>query len=66
MNIERKIFEPGKRHLFLDIFSTNFDTVVPSLYQCVETRSMDFCGLLSEPHPDLRFNLFGISETFVN
>jgi hypothetical protein len=31
------IFEPGKKHLFLDITSTNIDTLVPLLYQCVET-----------------------------
>jgi hypothetical protein len=28
-------------HLFLDISSTSTDTLVPSLYQCVETRSRD-------------------------
>jgi hypothetical protein len=28
-------------HLFLDIPSTNIDTLVPSLYQSVETRSME-------------------------
>jgi cytidylate kinase len=30
-----------KRNLFLDISSTNIDTLVPSLYQCVETRSKE-------------------------
>jgi hypothetical protein len=36
------IFEPpGKKHLFLYISSTNIDTLVPSLYQCVETRSVE-------------------------
>jgi hypothetical protein len=30
-----------KKHLFLDISSTNIDTLVPSLYQCVETRSIE-------------------------
>jgi hypothetical protein len=34
------IFEPGK-HLFFDISSTNIDTLVPSLYQCFETRSVE-------------------------
>jgi hypothetical protein len=34
------IFEPQKKHLFLDISSTNTDTLAPSLYQCVETRSL--------------------------
>jgi hypothetical protein len=52
-----------KKHLFLDIFSTNTDTLVPSLYQCVETRSTEIFWLLSQPIPHLRFNLFVISET---
>jgi hypothetical protein len=30
----------GEKHLFLDISSTNIDTLAPSLYQCVETRSI--------------------------
>jgi hypothetical protein len=30
-----------KKHLFLDISSTNIDTLVPSLYQCVETRIIE-------------------------
>jgi hypothetical protein len=29
-----------KKHLFLDISSTNIDTLVPSLYECVETHSV--------------------------
>jgi hypothetical protein len=37
-------------HLFLDISSTNTDTLVLSLYQCIETRSIEvFCQTL--PHP---------------
>jgi hypothetical protein len=28
------------KYLFLDISSANIDTLVPSLYQCVDTRSM--------------------------
>jgi hypothetical protein len=42
MDVKRKhvIFEPGKKHLLLDISSTNTDTLVSSLYQCVETRSI--------------------------
>jgi hypothetical protein len=36
-----------KKHLFLDISSTNIDTLVPSLYQCVETRSIEVFWLLS-------------------
>jgi hypothetical protein len=35
------IFEPGKKHLFMDISSTNIDTLVPSLYQFVKTRSIE-------------------------
>jgi hypothetical protein len=53
-----------KKHLFLDISSTNIDTFVPSLYQCVETRSIEVFVLLSQPLPHLRINLFVISETF--
>jgi hypothetical protein len=30
-----------KKHLFLDISSTNIDTIVPSLYPCVETHSIE-------------------------
>jgi hypothetical protein len=37
-----------KKHLFLDISSTNTDTLVPSLYQCVETRNIeDFLAVFS-------------------
>jgi hypothetical protein len=35
------IFETGKKHLFLDISFTNIDKLVPSLYQCIETRSIE-------------------------
>jgi hypothetical protein len=40
MDIKRKtvIFEPRKEHLFLDISSTNIDTLIPSLYQCIKTH----------------------------
>jgi hypothetical protein len=31
----------GKKYLFLDISSTYIDTLVPSLYQCVEPRSIE-------------------------
>jgi hypothetical protein len=55
-----------KEHLFLDISSTNIDSLVPSLYQCVETRSIEVFWLLSQPFPHLRFNLFVISETFAS
>jgi hypothetical protein len=53
-----------KKHLFFGISSTNTDTLVPSLYQCVETRSVEIFWLLSQPLPHLRFNLFVISEIF--
>jgi hypothetical protein len=58
------IFEPAKKHLFLDISSTNNDTLVSSLYKCVETRSIKVFWLLSQPLPHLCFNLFVISKTF--
>jgi hypothetical protein len=38
-----------KKHLFLDISSTNIDTLVPLFYQCVETRSIEVFWLLSRP-----------------
>jgi hypothetical protein len=53
-----------KKHLFLDISSTNTDTLVPSLYQCVGTRSIEEFWLLSQPLTHIRFNLFVISGTF--
>jgi hypothetical protein len=58
------MFVPEKK-LFRDISSANIDTLVPSLYQCVEThsiQSVDLSQLLSH----LRFNLFVISETFLD
>jgi hypothetical protein len=30
-----------KKHLFLDIASTNIDTLVPPLYQCAETHGIE-------------------------
>jgi hypothetical protein len=48
------------KHLFLDIFSTNSDTLVPSLYQCFETCSIE----VSWPLLHLHFNLFVISKMF--
>jgi hypothetical protein len=41
MDIKRKIYDIRnwkKKHLFLDISSTNIDILVPSFYQWVETR----------------------------
>jgi hypothetical protein len=50
MDIKRKTcdFRTWKNHLFLDIFSTNIDTLVPLLYQCFETRSIEGFWLLSQ------------------
>jgi hypothetical protein len=49
MDIKRKTCDirTWKKHLFLGISSTNIDTLVPSLYQCVETRSKSFDCCLS-------------------
>jgi hypothetical protein len=65
-DIERKkhYIRTWKKHSFLDISSSNIDTVVPSLCQCGETRSMEVFRLLSQPLPHLPLNLFVISETF--
>jgi hypothetical protein len=44
MDIKRRICDIQnckKKHLFLDISSTNTDTLVTSFYQCVETRSVE-------------------------
>jgi hypothetical protein len=38
-NIKHAVLEPGK-DIIIDI-ATNIDTLVPSLYQCFETRSME-------------------------
>jgi hypothetical protein len=40
-----------KKHVFLDISSTNTDTFVPYFYQCVETGSTDVFRLLFHPLP---------------
>jgi hypothetical protein len=42
-----------KKHLFLDISSTNIDTLVQLLYQCVKTCSLEVFWLLSQPLPHL-------------
>jgi hypothetical protein len=64
MDIKRKalVFESGE--IFLDIFSTNSDTLVPSLYQWVATSSTEIIWLLSWSflHPNIY--LFVISKTF--
>jgi hypothetical protein len=53
MNIEGKTchIRTWKKHLIFYIFSTNIDTLVPSLYQCVEARSIEVFRLLSQPLP---------------
>jgi hypothetical protein len=45
---KRVIFKPEKKHLFLDISSTNIDTFVPSLCQCVETHRIEVFSQLSQ------------------
>jgi hypothetical protein len=66
MDIKRKKCDirSRKEHLFLNISSTNIGTLVPSLYQCVETCSSEVFWLLYQSLPHLRFNFFVISETF--
>jgi hypothetical protein len=46
-----------KKKIFLDISSTNIDTIVPLLYQGAETRSVKVFWLLSQLFPRLCFNL---------
>jgi hypothetical protein len=50
MDIKRKtcVIRTLKNRLFLDISSTNTDTLVPLLYQCIETRSIEVFWL-SQP-----------------
>jgi hypothetical protein len=66
MGIKRKTcnIRTWKKKIFLDISSTNIDTLVPSLYYCVETRRIEVFRLLSQPLPHFCVNLFVISETF--
>jgi hypothetical protein len=42
-----------KKQLFLDISSSKTDTLAPSLYRCVETRSIEIYSLLSQSLPHL-------------
>jgi hypothetical protein len=65
MGIKRKTCDIRtlKKHLFLNISSTNIDTLVPSLYQCIKTCSTEVFWLLSQPLLHLRFNPFIISKT---
>jgi hypothetical protein len=66
MDTKRKICDirTWEKYLFLNISPTNIDTFVPSLYQCVETHSIEIFWLFFQPLPHLRFNLFDISESF--
>jgi hypothetical protein len=45
INVNHMIFEPGEKHSFLDIASTDIDTRIPSLYQCVDTPQSFYCCL---------------------
>jgi hypothetical protein len=55
-DIKRKTcdIQTWKKHLFLDISSTNIAILVPSFYQCVETRSTEVFWLLPQPLSHLR------------
>jgi hypothetical protein len=56
MDIKRKTCDIETwEKLFLYISFINIDTIVPSLYQCVETRSIEVFWLLSQAIPHLRF-----------
>jgi hypothetical protein len=63
MDIKHVKFEYGKKHLFLDISSTNINTLVSLLYQCVETSSIQAFWLLSQSVPQLRCKLIIINES---
>jgi hypothetical protein len=52
------------KHLFLDMTSTNTDTLVHLLYQCIKIHSIEVFWPLSQQLPHLRFNLFVISRTY--
>jgi hypothetical protein len=66
MDIKRKTCDTRtwKKHLFLDISSTNIATLVPSLYQFVETRSMEVFRLLSQPLQHLVGQHLRLSNVF--
>jgi hypothetical protein len=40
MDIKHVILEPGK-NIYFSIYPPPTDTLVPLLYQCIETRSME-------------------------
>jgi hypothetical protein len=66
LDIKRKNmwYSNPEKNVFLEISSTTIDTIVPMLYERIETRGIEVFWLLSQPLPHLRFNLFVISETF--
>jgi hypothetical protein len=42
MDMKHVIFEKGeKKNIYFSTFSTDIDTLAPSLYQCVETCSIE-------------------------
>jgi hypothetical protein len=60
MDIKRKTchIRTCEKHLFLDISSTNIRTLVPSLYECVETRSIEVISEMSATFLDSVVNRF--------
>jgi hypothetical protein len=55
MDIKRKTCDIRTcKKIFLDTSSTNPDTLAPSLYQCVETRSIGVFWLMSQGFQPLR------------
>jgi hypothetical protein len=55
MDIKRKTLDirTWTKHLFLGTSSTDIDTLVAPLYQCVKTCSIEVFWLLSQPLPHL-------------
>jgi hypothetical protein len=53
LNVKHAIIRTWKKYLLLDVSSTSNDTLVPSLYQCVEARSTEILRLSSQPLPYL-------------
>jgi hypothetical protein len=69
IDIKRKTCDTRtwEKHLFLDISSTNTDTLVPSHFTSAsKPASQKSFWLLSQPLPHLRFNVFVVSETFAS
>jgi hypothetical protein len=67
MNIKRNESDirTWKEHIFLDISSTNIGSLVPSLYECVETRSIEvfYCHNWSVIICDFRTSLTEFLDT---